>query len=199
MTRYWGWGVLGALVSGAVTAGATAAEARRVGLPRRSGRDGVLVAGRLLWEGVLYGAAEGVLLSALPVLAAWQSFRLLGWTDTTLGAIGSGALAVLASAVVIWVHHLGYREFRTTRAIVLPIIACGILSIAYLLTRSAIAPVGATSSPTPRWSCGAWTCRHIRGDCGLRLQRRRCVPHPEPLVLIVKRWRPHGEREVRQH
>ena len=162
-------------MSGAVTAGAIVAKARRMGLPRPSGRDGVLVAGRLLWEGVLYGAAEGVLLSALPVLAAWQSFRLLGWTDTTLGAIGSGALAVLASAVVIWVHHLGYREFRTTRAIVLPIIACGILSIAYLLTRSAIAPVGG----------------HFLTHAAMELRGVDMPPYSRGL------WAPPAEEEVR--
>ena len=47
-----------------------------------------------------------------------------------------------ASAAVIWVHHLGYREFRGNRGIVLPIVACGLLSLAYLLTRSPIAPAG---------------------------------------------------------
>ena len=96
-----------------------------------------------VWEGLLYGAAEGMLLSVLPVLSAWQSFYLLGWTDTTAGAIGSGMLALVASVlVVIVVHHLGYREFRGRREIVMPILGCGVLSVAYLLTRSPIAPVG---------------------------------------------------------
>jgi hypothetical protein len=95
-----------------------------------------------VWEGLLYGAAEGLLLSALPVLVAWQSFHLLGWTKTTAGAVGAGGLAIAASAAVIWIHHLGYREFRSNRAILLPVLACGLLSLAYLLTRSPIAPAG---------------------------------------------------------
>jgi len=142
VSRYWPWGVLGALVSGAITARAIRAAAGRRGLPVPVGRSRSRLAGALLWEGVFYGAAGGVLLSALPVLVAWQGFHLLGWTETTAGALGSGILVVGASALVIWIHHLGYREFRRTRMIVLPIIACGVLSLAYLITRGAVAPVG---------------------------------------------------------
>jgi hypothetical protein len=142
VVRHWGWGVLGAVLSGLVTARAIIAGADRRGLPRRAERDGRRLVALLVWEGLLYGVAEGVLLSALPVLAAWQSFSLLGWTGSTAGALGSGALAVLASAAVIFTHHLGYREFRRSRTILLPIVACGLLSVAYLLTRSSMAPTG---------------------------------------------------------
>jgi len=142
LTRFWGWGLLGALLSGAVIAGAIAVGANRRGLPKPSRRSGGRMLVALGWEGVLYGVAEGLLLSALPVLAAWQTFQLLGWTDTAAGVVGSGGLAVVASAVVIWVHHLGYAEYRRSRLIVAPILACGLLSVAYLLTRSMIAPVG---------------------------------------------------------
>lgn len=141
-TRAWGWGLLGALVSGGLTARAIIAGANRRRLPAPSGRRGAHLAVALVWEGLLYGTAEGLLLSALPVLAAWQSFHLLGWTMTTAGGVGSGVLAVGASAVVILVHHLGYREFRRRREIVLPMAACGLLSLAYLLTGSPIAPTG---------------------------------------------------------
>jgi hypothetical protein len=142
ITNNWGWGLVGALVSGGLTARAIKAGANRRGLGVPAGRRGARLAGALVWEGLLYGAAEGLLLSALPVLAAWQSFHLLGWTATTAGAAGSGALAIGASAAVIWIHHLGYREFRSSREILLPIVACGLLSLAYLLTGSPIAPTG---------------------------------------------------------
>lgn len=141
-TRNWQWGLLGALVSGALTARGIVIAANRGGLPLPAGRRGASLAGLLVWEGLLYGAAEGLLLSALPVLAAWQSFHLLGWTATTAGAVGAGALTIGASAVVIWVHHLGYREFRGSPEIRLPIVGCALLSLAYLLTRSPLAPVG---------------------------------------------------------
>ncbi len=142
LTHFWGWGIVGAVVSGAITAGAIAVGANRRGLPKPSRRRGGRMLAAFAWEGVLYGAAEGLLLSVLPVLATWQTVQLLGWTDTAAGAIGSAALAVLASAVVIWVHHLGYAEYRRSRLIVAPIVACGLLSVAYLVTGSMIAPVG---------------------------------------------------------
>ena len=142
ISTHWGWGVLGAVLSGALAVRAILAGASRRGIPRPVRRSPWKMTGGLLWEGLLYGAAEGMLLSALPVLAAWQTFHSAGWTNSTLGAVGSGVLAIGASAVVIWVHHLGYREFRGTGEIALPILGCGVLSIAYLLTRSPIAPMG---------------------------------------------------------
>jgi hypothetical protein len=142
LTRHWGWGLVGAVVTGALGVRGITMAANRGGVPRPAHRGFARTPEDVVWEGLLYGAAEGVLLSVLPVLAAWQSFYLLGWTDTTAGAVGSGALAVAASLIVIGVHHLGYREFRGTRQMVMPIIGCGMLSLAYMLTFSPIAPVG---------------------------------------------------------
>jgi hypothetical protein len=142
LTRHWGWGLLGALASGALTVRMVMTGASRRGIPTPAGRSGAHLAGTLLWEGLCYGVAEGLLLSALPILATWQSFQLLGWTGSTAGVVCSGVLAIGASAAVIWIHHRGYREFRGTREILLPILACGLLSLAYLLTASPIAPAG---------------------------------------------------------
>lgn len=142
ISHNWAWGLLGAVLSGGIGAAAITRAANRGGLPKPAGRSMMGMSGAILWEGLLYGAAEGLLLSVLPVLAAWQTFQLLGWTGTIPGAIGSGVLALVASAVVIYVHHLGYQEYRRTREIMLPILACGMLSLAYLLTQSPIAPVG---------------------------------------------------------
>jgi hypothetical protein len=138
----WGWGVVGALVSGGIGIWAITAAAHRRGLPPPRRRGITAMTGALVWEGLLYGAAEGLLLSVLPVLAAWQAFDLLGWTESWAGALGAGVLAIAASVLVIWVHHLGYREFRATREIVMPILGCGVLSVAYLLTTSPLAAVG---------------------------------------------------------
>ena len=135
------------------------------------------MSGLLVWEGLFYGAAEGLLLSALPVLVAWQTFHLLGWTDTTAGSIGSGVLAIGASVVVIWVHHLGYREFRGNPQIVLPILVCGVLSIAYLLTASPIAPVGG----------------HFLLHAGLEVRGVAMPPYSKPLPMAPGT----GERHLR--
>jgi hypothetical protein len=44
---------------------------------------------------------------------------------------------------VIWVHHLGYEEFRRGRKVLLPIVGCGLLSLAYVLGRRPRAVSGA--------------------------------------------------------
>jgi hypothetical protein len=93
----------------------------------------------LLWEGVVYGITEGVLLSVLPVLMAWQMIHSLGWSGTG-GAIARWTLPVAASVVIIIVHHLGYWEYRNR--LLLPIaVGCGLMSLGYLITASPIAPV----------------------------------------------------------
>ena len=89
----------------------------------------------------MYGVAEALLLSVLPALVAWQTLSALGWTQSWMGVVFSGVLALGASEVVIVAHHLGYREFRGPQ-IVEPVGTCGILSLAYLLTQNPLAAVG---------------------------------------------------------
>lgn len=132
----WAWGLLGAVVTGAVTG----LLARR--WPATSSRPrGAAALAKMAWEGVVYGATEGTLLSILPVLAVWQGGRALGWTGDWSGKVGVGALAMAASILVIGLHHLGYREFRGPQ-VRFPIIACGFFSLGYLLTGSVIAAIG---------------------------------------------------------
>jgi hypothetical protein len=136
LTSRWLWGIgTGMIVAAIFTPGVR----RLPGGPRPS-RDRRVP--RLLWEGVVYGIAEAVLLSTLPVLAAWHAATDLGWTDGVLGLVASGALAIGASLVVILVHHLGYREFRRSRPMLgMALVACGVQALAFLLTGSVLAPV----------------------------------------------------------
>jgi hypothetical protein len=132
----WGWGVIGAVVAG----GALAVAVNRARLtseqvvPQRVGVAAVL------WEAGVYGVVEGLLLSVLPVLITWQAFATAGWTDG-IGAVVAGGAAMLASVVLIVVHHLGYVGYRGRR-LVLPVVACGVLSLAFLLTGNPIAAMG---------------------------------------------------------
>jgi hypothetical protein len=130
-TENWAWGLLGAVVTGAILVGAVSRA------PIAHPGSHHLGPGEGAWEGLVYGAAEGLLLSVLPVLVAWQGI------DHTSGRsdVVAGVAALGASAVVIVVHHLGYREFRNRR-IVQALFACLILSIGYLLTGSPIAAIG---------------------------------------------------------
>jgi hypothetical protein len=133
-THHWAWGLLGALVTGAILARGVSR------IPMAAHGPHHVVAGEGAWEGFVYGAAEGLLLSVLPVLVVWQLFAS---SNSTAGwrAVAAGSLALAASALVIVVHHLGYREFRNRR-IVQPLIACLVLSLGYLLTGSPIAAIG---------------------------------------------------------
>jgi hypothetical protein len=142
LLNHWAWGLLGA----ALTAGI---NLKIIRLMVRRGRlhapHGMRLHGRsreaqVLWEDVIYGASEGMLLSVLPLLALWQMFDRLGWTAGWGGKLGAGALAFGGSLVVIGVHHLGYREYRSKR-MVEPYIGCVWFSLAYLLTGSPLAPM----------------------------------------------------------
>ena len=137
-TARWGWGILEGLVAAALVAPLV----RR--LPSGHRPEGSQLVGRFLWEGVVYGTAEAILLATLPVLAVWQAADALGWTDTTSAKLASGALAVTGALFVIAVHHLGYREFRaraSRKMLVGALAGCGIQALAFLLTGDVLAPI----------------------------------------------------------
>jgi hypothetical protein len=134
----WGWGLLGGVVAAALVAPLV----RR--MPSRPHPEGARLAGRFLWEGVVYGTSEALLLATLPVLAIWQAADALGWTDTSWVKATSGALALAGALFVIAVHHLGYQEFRARTArkqLVGALVGCGIQALAFLLTGNVLAPI----------------------------------------------------------
>jgi hypothetical protein len=133
-----GWGLAAGLIA---AAGAFPLVQR---LPAHPHATGTRLVGLMLWEGLVYGIAEAVLLSTLPVLALWQGFVELGWTDAGWAKIGSGVLAILGALIVILVHHLGYVEFRTKAGrpgLFGALAVCGLQAIAFLATGSVLAPI----------------------------------------------------------
>jgi hypothetical protein len=130
------------LVAGVLVAVASLPMVRR--LPRRHGPTGSRLAWLLVWEAGVYGIAEAVLLATLPVLAIWQASTDLGWTVGVWAKAGSGALALAGALLVVLVHHLGYREFRTRAArpkLGGALVVCGLQAIAFLLTGNVLAPM----------------------------------------------------------
>ena len=124
VTARWGWGLAAAPVAGAFLV---------FGMRRLPG-SGTRPSGRtFLWEGVVYGVSEGVLLSVLPVLMTWQLVHSLEgpW-------LARWTLPMVASVIVVVVHHLGYWEYRN-RLLVPISVGCGLLSLGYLVTASPIA------------------------------------------------------------
>lgn len=132
LTNHWAWGLLAAIVSGGML---TVLAMRQPVTGRRHGRE---LAGALVWEGAVYGTAEGVLLSALPPFIAWQMVESLGWSGAG-GAIARWTLPFLAGAVVVVVHHLGYWNFRN-RILVPVTLGLTLLTAGFLLSASWLAP-----------------------------------------------------------
>lgn len=133
-----GW----ALIAGLVAAAVAVPLVRH--LPAHPHATGSDLVGLMLWEGLVYGIAEAVLLATLPVLAVWQACEALGWTDGGWARAGSGGLAIAGSLFVILVHHLGYRQFRSEAgrpALFGALAVCGIQAIAFLATGNALAPI----------------------------------------------------------
>jgi hypothetical protein len=76
--------------------------------------EGFELIGAILWRGVVYGLADGLLLSVFPILAVFAAFagrtkRHWGW------ALTAGATALAASIVMTAVYHAGYSDFRSEK------------------------------------------------------------------------------------
>lgn len=167
----WFWGLVGAVIAGPLLVVLMVQAAKRTQsrvLAPTPRPEGLHLVGAVLWEGVVYGIDEGLLLSVLPVLMTWQALSALGWTQSWIGVVFTGAVALVASVFVIVVHHLGYREFRGP-AVAGAVMTCGILSLAYLLTMNPLAAMGG----------------HIIAHSGVILLGRELPPPQEKRVQTV--------------
>ena len=99
------------------------------GAPRA---QGFLLAAQVAWDGIVYGAVDGILLTVIPIAAAQRAFNRPSWR--------SDALALLANMVVFIAYHLGFPEFRGP-AVAAPIVAALAFGGAYLAARNPAAPI----------------------------------------------------------
>lgn len=107
LLRNWRWGV----ALGLVFAGVMAAVA--FGESATAHPAGWAFGAAILWRGVVYGAADGVLLSVFPILAVFAAFAVRPLGERSRRAVaGIGALALGASLLFTAVYHLGYTDFR---------------------------------------------------------------------------------------
>ena len=72
--------------------------------------DGLEFAGAILWRGLMYGAIDGLLLSAFPILVVAAA---LSATKLPRPAVLAAALA--ASLLMTATYHLGYSDFRSDK------------------------------------------------------------------------------------
>lgn len=71
--------------------------------------------GALLWRGVVYGAADGLLLSAFPILLVFAALKNRRVRGRVRGLIAVGTVAMVASLAMTAVYHLGYSDFRGSK------------------------------------------------------------------------------------
>jgi hypothetical protein len=131
----WIWGVAGAVLMGAFVVRNVLSQ------PASPHSQGVSLAFDIVWLGIVYGALDALFLSVLPVLATWQAFSALGWTQSLPGKIFVGVVALAASLFVTVVYHLGYPEYRVSGGVMGPSIGNGVMSLGYILTNNPIAAV----------------------------------------------------------
>lgn len=134
LTRNWRWGTLLGLLFACVTAAVAFTEKATVH------PHGWRFAGAIVWRGVVYGAADGVLLSVFPILAVFTAFSARPLRDRSKPVlVGIGALALTVSLLFTAVYHLGYPDFQGEK-VRKPLIGDVIWSAPTLATLS---PVGA--------------------------------------------------------
>ena len=128
------WGLAGAAVLSVILVRNVLSQP---GSPRA---EGLALGLDVAWLGVVYGAADGVLLSVLPLLATRQAGDSLGWTESWGGKALVGVLAILASMFMTAAYHAGYVEFRGRRMRT-ALFGNSVISLGYLLTGNPLASV----------------------------------------------------------
>lgn len=130
----WRQGLAGAVVLAAFGIGTVLAQ------PASAIAQGWRLAFDLGWSGILYGVADSVLLSVIPMLAGWKLARELGWAEGKRGAVLGRAVGIAASLAVTAAYHLGFPEYQGPQ-VVGAMFGNGILTLGYALTGSPLAPV----------------------------------------------------------
>lgn len=99
--------------------------------------DGLELVGAVAWRGVLYGATDGLLLSAFPILVVFAALAGSRLDATRTGKVVIGAVALLASIAMTAVYHAGYSDFRSEK-ITKPLTGDVIWSVPTLVTLNPI-------------------------------------------------------------
>jgi hypothetical protein len=77
--------------------------------------DGLALVGAITWRGIVYGLADGLLLSAFPILAVFSAFKGTRLPGRVVGKVVIGLAAVVASLAMTATYHLGYSDFRSEK------------------------------------------------------------------------------------
>ena len=77
--------------------------------------DGIELIGAVAWRGILYGLADGLLLSVFPILVVFAAFAGTRLDRGLGGKIAIGAIALVASLAMTGAYHAGYSDFRSEK------------------------------------------------------------------------------------
>jgi hypothetical protein len=77
--------------------------------------NGIEFVAALFWRGIVYGAADGLLLSAFPILLIFAALRNSHLRQRAGGVAAVGIVAVAASLAMTAVYHAGYDDFRSEK------------------------------------------------------------------------------------
>lgn len=77
--------------------------------------EGLALVGAITWRGIVYGVADGLLLSAFPILAVFSAFKGTHFRARLIGKVVIGLAAVVASLAMTATYHLGYSDFRSEK------------------------------------------------------------------------------------
>ena len=99
--------------------------------------DGAELVAAVLWRGIVYGATDGLLLSAFPILVVFAAFAGSRLDERLRGKLVIGAVALAASLAMTAVYHVGYSEFRSDK-VAKPLIGDVVWSVPTLLTLNPI-------------------------------------------------------------
>jgi hypothetical protein len=103
----WKWAVALGLLSGGLLA-AIVLKGTGTAHPH-----GARFAAEILWRGVVYGAADGILLGSFPILAVFAAIPLMHGREHWGRTFATGVLALVAAFAFTGAYHAGYPDFRS--------------------------------------------------------------------------------------
>ncbi|MGH3076955.1 MAG: hypothetical protein ACRDPZ_02090 [Gaiellaceae bacterium] len=143
LRRRWPWAVGLGLGAGAVLAAMVVRTEDATARP-----DGVELAGAVVWRGLVYGATDGLFLSAFPILVVFAAMAGTRLNRSLGGRVVIGVVALAASLAMTAVYHLGYSEFRSDK-VAKPVAGDVVWGMPTLLTLNPIgAPIAHASMHT---------------------------------------------------
>ena len=132
LMHHWRGGVVVGLAFVAVMAWIVQRE------PATGHPSGLEFAAAIAWRGAIYGFADGVILSAFPIIAVFTAFEGKRVLERRRGKLAVGALALAVSLLFTAVYHLGYSDFRGEK-LRKPLAGDAIWSVPTLVTLSPFA------------------------------------------------------------